>query len=135
MGLGSMGPSLFLPVPKGLPAGGSAAAKLAPAEKDVLLAMALLHQRLGTKPALQLDLAFRVVRSHPECAPAHKLFALAARALGLEPLAIGHQPRQRRMALGLEGDEITLVSDDDDLQSGCAARLGAGPGSGAGEAA
>ncbi len=48
-----MGPSLFLPVPEGLPAGGSSAAKLAPAEKDVLLAMALLHQRLGTNPALQ----------------------------------------------------------------------------------
>ncbi len=66
---------------------------LAPRDKDVLLAMAQLHQRLGTNPAAQLDFAFRVVRSHPDSAPAHKLFALAARALGLEPLAIGHLRR------------------------------------------
>jgi hypothetical protein len=65
----------------------------APADKDVLLAMAQLHQRGGTNPAAQLDYAFRVVRSHPENAKGHKLFALAARALGLEPLAIGHLRR------------------------------------------
>jgi hypothetical protein len=66
---------------------------LAPADKDVILAMAELHHRRGTNPAAQLDLAFRVVRSHPETAHAHKLFGLAARALGLEPLAIGHLRR------------------------------------------
>jgi hypothetical protein len=66
---------------------------LMPADRDVLLAMAELHQRRGTHPAAQLDFAFRVVRSHPESAPAHRLFALAARALGLEPLAIGHLRR------------------------------------------
>jgi hypothetical protein len=66
---------------------------LGPTEKDVLLAMAELYRRRGTNPAAQLDLAFRVVRSHPENALAHKLFALAARALGLEPLAIGHLRR------------------------------------------
>ena len=70
-----------------------AALTAAPADKDVLLAMADLHQRRGTAPAAQLDYAFRVVRSHPDCAQAHKLFALAARALGLEPLAIGHLRR------------------------------------------
>ena len=65
----------------------------APADEDVLLAMADLHQRRGTNPAAQLDYAFRVVRSNPDSAQAHKLFALAARALGLEPLAIGHLRR------------------------------------------
>ena len=65
----------------------------APADKDALLAMADLHQRRGTNPAAQLDYAFRVVRSHPDCARGHKLFALAARALGLEPLAVGHLRR------------------------------------------
>ena len=65
----------------------------APADEDVLLAMAEMHHRRGTNPAAQLDYAFRVVRSHAENALAHKLFALAARALGLEPLTIGHLRR------------------------------------------
>ena len=66
---------------------------LAPEDNGVLLAMADLHQRRATHPAAQLDCAFRVVRAQPENAEAHKLFALAARALGLEPLAIGHLRR------------------------------------------
>ena len=65
----------------------------APMDSEALLAMAELHRRLGGNPAAQLDYAFRVVRSHPENAAVHKLFALAARALGLEPLAIGHLRR------------------------------------------
>jgi tetratricopeptide (TPR) repeat protein len=66
---------------------------LAPDHPDVLMALARLHQRRGTNPSAQLDYAFRVVRSHPAHAAAHKMFALACRSLGLEPLAIGHLRR------------------------------------------
>lgn len=66
---------------------------LAPDHPDVLMALARLHQRRGTNPSAQLDYAFRVVRSHPNNASAHKMFALACRSLGLEPLAIGHLRR------------------------------------------
>ncbi len=69
------------------------ALSLAPHDKDALLAMARLHNRRGVNPAAQLDCAYRVVRSHPDNAPAHKLFGLACRSLGLEPLAIGHLRR------------------------------------------
>jgi hypothetical protein len=65
----------------------------APEDKDALLAMAQLHQRRGINPAAQLDYAFRVVRRHPDSALAHKLFGLACRSFGLEPLAIGHLRR------------------------------------------
>jgi hypothetical protein len=66
---------------------------LAPDHPDVLMASARLHQRRGTNPSAQLDCAFRVVRSHPDHAAAHKMFALACRSLGLEPLVIGHLRR------------------------------------------
>jgi hypothetical protein len=66
---------------------------LTPDHQDVLMALARLHQRRGTNPSAQLDYAFRVVRSHPDRAAAHKMFALACRLLGLEPLAIGHLRR------------------------------------------
>jgi len=66
---------------------------LAPANAGALLGMANFYERRGTDPAAQMDLAFRALMVRQDNPAAHKLFALACRAHGLEPLAVGHLKR------------------------------------------
>jgi hypothetical protein len=66
---------------------------LAPDSADALFTLAVLHQRRGTNPAAQMDLAFRALSIQSDHAAAHKVFALACRAHGLDPLAVGHLRR------------------------------------------
>ncbi len=66
---------------------------LAPDNPATLLAMAAWHYRRSLNPAAAMDYAFRALSAEPGNAMAHKIFALAARAHGLSPLAVGHLRR------------------------------------------